>query len=61
MLVTFDDANPDAVEPPADAASAPPPAPAAEAAASPPEKPAQPTPLAKTGGGNKTGGRAGSC
>ncbi len=62
MPVISDDANANAVKPPADAAAAPPPAPAAEAAAAPPEKPAPPTPFAKRGrGGTKTGARAGRC
>ncbi len=64
MPVPSDDANANAVEPPADAAAAfpaPPPATAAESAA-PPEKPALPTPPANKGrGGNQIGGRAGRC
>ncbi len=47
MPVPSDDANANAVEPPAYTAAAPPLAPSAEAAAAPPEKPAPRTPLAK--------------
>ena len=53
MPVPSDDANTNAVEPPADAAAAapaPPPAPAAEAAAAPPGKPALHTPPPKRAG-----------